>query len=796
AEVVRVEPPGGSLSRRAGPLAGNPGASLSFALRNAGKRGVCLDLHAEVDRGRFLDLLSRADVWLHSQPGISDDVPELEPNRVLERAPHLIVAVMSDFGLTGPHCKYLGSDMIAVATGGMLYRSGAPEKPPVAIPGSLGYDTLAVSAAVGSILAVMERNVSGRGQILDVSAQEAVANLADWSVPLYSTLGIYQHREGAGSYPIYRCRDGWVRMLIFSKKQWHTVLDWIGRPEPLLDPALEEYWGRFAARPLIDEHLGRFFQDWTKIEAAAEAQRRGLAATPLLTAAEAIDNPHTRARAGFVRREIVKGVTAAVPAGFFIIDGVRVGPRGRAPEPGEHNDEPFASEPAMSTLPESGNDLPAGNPAAAAPAGGAAASAGRAGDRRQPQDAGARSTVGSALPFEGVFAVDLGVGVAGPEVGRLLVEYGAEVVKVESSTAPDFVRTVIPGPVNAPFTSSNRGKKSLGVNLKTEEGCRLVRRLIAQADVMIENSGAGVLSRLGLDPLQLRQDNPRLIVFSTRLLGSEGPWKDWIGYGPNAHAVSGLQYLWNYPEDVDRPAGSTNIHPDHYTGRLGMLAVAAALIRRRRSGRGMHIDIAQFEVLQHLIGDILAQESITPGSAVPCGNDSPLGVPWGVYPCAGDDEWCVVNVRTRDQWQALCRCLEQSEWASDRTLDDVDNRRKRRREIDEAIERWTRVRTPMQAMAELQAAGVPAGAVEHPAMQVDDPHLAARGFFRKIEQPELGEVTVEGPCFTSRCLEPRDTGPAPLLGQHTREICAGRLGLDSREIDRLLAAGVLEQWPS
>ncbi|RMD81174.1 MAG: CoA transferase, partial [Candidatus Dadabacteria bacterium] len=671
-----------------------------------------------------------------------------------ERHPHLIAVTMSDFGSSGPHADYAGSDMIAVAAGGMLYRAGAPEKPPVTVPGSLGYDTLAVSAAVGVALAYWYRRRTRKGCTIDVSAQEAVANLADWGVPIYSTLGIYQHREGAGSYPIYRCKDGWIRMLIFSKRQWHAVLDWIGRPQELLDPLFEEYFGRYANRPLIDRYLSEFFAGWNMIEAATEAQRRGLAATPLLRPAEAIDNPHTRARSSFVPMEILPGVRPRVPAGFYTIDGERVGPRGRAPLAGEHQQlelRPALREPAQPTN--------------------------AAGHQAKP-------------PLADLFVVDLGTGVAGPEVGRLLADFGAEVVKVESKTAPDFVRTVIPGDINAPYTSSNRGKQSLGVNLKTERGAALARRLVAQADVLIENSAVGVLERLGLEIARLRADNPRLIVFSTRLLGSSGPWCKWIGYGPNAHAVSGLQYLWNYPEDAERPAGSTNIHPDHYVGRLGALAVLAALVRRERTGRGMHIDVAQFEVLQQLIGDVLAAETLVGGSARPAGNDSPLGYPWGVYPCAGDDEWCVINVATDEQWAALCRHIGRPEWAAVRG---AAARRKRREEIDAAIAEWTGSQEPLEVMRVLQDAGVPAAAVEHPALQLADPHLKARGFFRTIEQPRLGSVCVEGPCFRAEGHEPTDDRPAPLLGQHTRSICRRRLGLSDGEIEELLAAGVLEE---
>ncbi len=757
AEVIRIEPPGGSSSRRLPPLAPGSEGSLHFALRNAGKKSLCLDLSAAGDRAHFSDLLARADVWLDDGE-LAGAQPWSEAERA-QRWPRLIVATISDFGRTGPYRDYLGSDMIGVAMGGMLYRAGVPEKPPVVPPGVLGYDAAAVSAAFAVIVAFLQREQCGSGQTIDVSVQEAVACLADWSVPLFSTLGMFQHREGAGSYPLYQCRDGWLRMMIFSKRQWRALLDWMDRPESLSDPSLLEYWGRFSQRELIDREIGKFFASWDKEAACSEAQRRGLAATPLLRPAEAIDNPHTRARGSFVTREVLRDVNAKVAAGFFVIDGERVGPRGRAPETDEHREQILGCLSQESARPQRVS---------------------RAGES-------------AALPFEGLLVLDLGTGVAGPEVGRLLLDYGAEVIKIEWGETPDFVRTVIPGPSNAPFTSSNRGKKSFGVNLKTEQGQRLVRRLAAKADVLIENSAVGVLQRLGLAHDELRRLNPRLIIFSTRLLGSTGPWKEWIGYGPNVHAVSGLQYLWNYAEDAGTPAGSTNIHPDHYVGRLGALAVAAALYRRARSGSGSHIDVAQFEVLQQLIGDLLACESLQAGSVEPRGNDSALGFPWGVYPCAGDDEWCAITVRQPDHWRALSSVLGRPEWAADPALADASGRRKAAEEIEAAIRAWTREREPFDAMDALQSAGVPAGVVEHPAHQTRDPHLIERGFFESVEQPALGAVTLEGACFRASGIKARPAGPAPLLGEHTREICRSLLELGERETDDLIAAGVLEE---
>ena len=162
-----------------------------------------------------------------------------------------------------------------------------------------------------------------------------MSNLSDWSVPLYSTMNFYQHRNGAGAYPLYRCRDGFVRMVVMSKHNWTALLDWMGHPEALADPAFEAYFHRYANHEVIDVEIQKFLESWTKEEAAGEAQRRGITATPLYTPGEAIDNEHTRARGSFVDLELFPGVRGRVPSGFFECDGKRLGPRAPAPQLGE-----------------------------------------------------------------------------------------------------------------------------------------------------------------------------------------------------------------------------------------------------------------------------------------------------------------------------------------------------------------------------------------------------------------------------------------------------------------------------
>jgi len=628
--------------------------------------------------------------------------------------------------------------------------------------------------------------------------QEATSNLADWSVPLYSVMGFYSHREGAGMYPVYRCADGWVRLIIIGLKHWRALRAWMGEPPELQDPTYDDFLQRVFGRQTIEPVVQRFFAPWNKEDVAREAQARGIPATPVLQPAEVIANAHTRARGTFVDMDMASGQRVRMPSGFYEWNGVRLGPRRAAPHIGEHDAAVVAEVARM-----------------------AAHGASKTGslmlrqaqhEREQPRlvrnsahpelvEGRAELLVQQAAeriaaPFAGLRVIDFGIGVAGVEVGRLLAEHGAHVIKVESNRAADFIRQVIPGPMNPPFASSNRSKLSFGVNLKSAAGVELARRLVCTADVVIENSATGVMERLGLGYADLQRVNPRVIMFSTQMLGSAGPWKSWSGYGPNAHAVSGLQYLWNYPEDRDKPEGSTNIHPDHLVGRLGALAVGAAVWRRDRDGVGAHIQVAQFEALIQFLGDLFMQESLAPGSVQPRGNRSDRGAPWGVYPCAGEDEWCAISVRSDAEWRALCVAMGSPAWACAAAYDTVDGRRQAYDAIDAALAAWTREQGPFELMHTLQGHGVPAAAVEHPAHQISDPHLQARSFFYKLDQVGLGPVTVEGTPFRGSRLPLARIESAPLLGQHTRAVCRSELGMSEAEIDALFADGVLEEPPS
>ena len=433
ADVLRLEPPEGARSRARAPLASDESTSLYFAVRNAGKRGVALDWRDGSKHESLHRLLETCDIWIESErPGVLAS-HGLAPEEVIARHPALIVTSVTDFGQTGPYRDWQGTDMIGFAMGGMMSRAGIPEKAPLVAPGALAYDAAGITAGYATLLAYWQRLRSGRGQHVDVSVFESVANLSDWSLPNYSANGGIVPRAGAGMYPVYRCADGFVRMIILVKHHWEELLDWMGRPEELEDPELKEFVPRLLRQAEIDPVLQRFFAGQNKLEAASEAQRRGLPATPVLEPGEVLDNEHTLARETFRSFPVGKAGEARIPAGFFYVNG-------NVPEFRMARLQ-SANIPTKFFPPWMGRNS------------------------SKPMLRQARCGPSKACGFSTSGLVRSGV-----EIGRLFAEYGADVVKIENSKHPDFIRTIMGTMMNPSFASSSRSKRSLGIDLKEFSG--------------------------------------------------------------------------------------------------------------------------------------------------------------------------------------------------------------------------------------------------------------------------------------------------------------------------------------
>jgi crotonobetainyl-CoA:carnitine CoA-transferase CaiB-like acyl-CoA transferase len=760
ADVVRLEPPRGSPSRRMPPFAA--GHSTFFEVRNFNKRGAVVDLTSDAGRARLLDLLGRADVWLETtKPGHLAALG-LDPIEMSEQFPQLVVASITDFGQTGPYRDYEATDDVITALGGVIFRSGVLGKPPLLVPGSFSYDVAGVFSAFAVLTAYWQRLITGQGQYLDVSILEAVAQASDWSLANYSAVAgtgapYMETRAGSGIvYPLYPCKDGYVRLVVLSPRQWHALREWLGNPEFLMDPHWDSLIGRMSIQEdVLDPLYKELFMTMGMSDLSAEAQRRGIVMSPVLHPRAVLETEHYKDRGSFAPVAL-DGATGQVASGMLELDGQRVGLRAAAPTLGQHDDAIEQSWPD-------------------------ARNAGTGGER-------------PARPLEGLRVVDFGHGGVGVEAGRLFAEYGADVIKIESRAYPDFIRLVAGSEMSASFASSSRSKRSLGINIKTPEGQELIKKLIEQADVVIENNSTGTMDDLGLGWSVLRELNPRLVMVSSQLMGSSGPWASWIGYGPSTRTSGGMTWLWNFP-DGDPPPGSQVIFPDHLVGRVGGTAALAGLIRRQREGSGGHFEAAQVETVLNCMSQYFLQESLDPGSVEPVGNRKEYGAPWGVYQCEGNERWVVITCRNDDDWAGLRKALGEPEWAADLSLASAEGRRSAHDSIDEHISAWTAARSDRAVMETLQSFGVPAGVMNYASDEVNDPHLQARGYLAAIEQPGIGPMVLEGPGFYGSAMDRPFIGPAPALGDHTREIAVTLLGLTSERAEELIAAGVLEVTP-
>ncbi|MEX2230488.1 MAG: CoA transferase [Dehalococcoidia bacterium] len=405
-------------------------------------------------------------------------------------------------------------------------------------------------------------------------------------------------------------------------------------------------------------------------------------------------------------------------------------------------------------------------------------------------------------PLAGVRVVDLTWIIAGPLATRLLADFGADVIKVESRRRMDVGRGnriplfgVLPGDANTNpdtggyFHDANAGKRSCTLNLASTEGRAVLARLVAASDVVVCNLAGGQLDRWGIGEPQIRDLNPRAIVVNMPTMESRGPRSDWRGFGDMFVAVAGLKSVSGHPGEPPLPWGHQyadfSSNPFH-----AAVAVMAALHERERSGEGQFIEVSQYQSTVALMGPSVLAYGATGEAPTPPGNADPEAAPHNFYPCAGEDSWCAIAIFTDEQWRSLVElsalpALAQPAYAT------PAGRRAALVAIDEAIDGWTRG-WDRQALAEaLQDRGVPAGPYQTvPELVGRDPTLGRR-YFVEIEHPAGRTFLVHGnPIAAQR--SPPVVRRAPLIGEHTFEVLTEVLGMSADEIAELAATGALE----
>jgi len=345
--------------------------------------------------------------------------------------------------------------------------------------------------------------------------------------------------------------------------------------------------------------------------------------------------------------------------------------------------------------------------------------------------------------------------------------------------------------MTASFASSNRTKRAFGANLKNEKAREVVLELIKDCHVIIENNSTGTMDALGLGYETIKQINPTAVMISSQLMGSKGDFANWNGYGPTIQTVSGLSWLWAF-KDGDPPPGTTAIHPDHLAGRLSAVFALAAIVNINRGATGNHIEVAQVEVLLGTLGDLFCKEAIQPDSVIPQGNDSDRGAPWGPFPCKDDESWCVICVRNDEEWEKLSTMMQLDPEITEKYLSSA-YRLEHRETLNSIVSTWSVSLSSLEVEKMCQNAGIPAGRVLNAAEQLSDEHLLARNFLPKVEQlGGVGEIILDGACIRGSKMASPVITRAPLIGEHTEEICRENLLMESEKFKSLLASGALE----
>jgi crotonobetainyl-CoA:carnitine CoA-transferase CaiB-like acyl-CoA transferase len=411
------------------------------------------------------------------------------------------------------------------------------------------------------------------------------------------------------------------------------------------------------------------------------------------------------------------------------------------------------------------------------------------------------------LPLAGVRVVDWSVYWAGPYLAMTLHDLGAEVIKVESPSSWDPMRTVIDvnrgvrgtarpmtpqerSNINQHFNEWNRGKRAIAVELRDPRGRQLLLDLVAKSHIFVENHRPHVKEKLRMAYDDLRAIRPDLVYVSLSGYGQTPPDRDAMALGSPVEVASGLFSLNGYPGDP-LPAKTGFSYGDPVGALTALSATLLAVREARRTGEGRSIDLALRDALAFGIGAAFTDWSMNQRERPHTGSRHPVFAPQGVYRALGDDEWVAISVRDDDDWRALGAAMGDPAWHADAALADASGRAGRQDEIDARIEAWTSARCARDVEVALQRAGVPAAAVLDYRQLRRDPQLNARGMFQEVMHPAFGlEVRSASLWERGNFPQPIDR-PAPMFGQHNEEVLGGLLGLDARAIAGLARDGVI-----
>lgn len=792
ADVVQVEPVGGNPARRLAPFASDwPDGeqSLFWAAYAAGKRSIVAD--PGEDQALWDRLLQSAALLIESCAPAQGRPSWLDPGALAERHPHLVHVSITPFGLHGPKRDWPDSEITLWAAGGPLWLTRSHEDRPLRISVPQAYLHAGATAVGAALIALAARNRTGLGQhvdlavvqtlpqctlgavlaegvahanfvpgrkagdehVVDLSGSGSITRKSKWMVSdglAEMHLGIGPAAGPASNKLMAWMRDeGWLHP-IFSNWDWSML------HEKILSGDVSET-DLDAVRAWVQSFLATRHKD----ELVGVAIQRGVRIAPILTVGDLAESPQFAARdfietidGPFGPYRMPGAFARGCPAGF-----VRPRP---APRLGEHDAEVRAEWLAERRLPPS-------TPAA-----------GQAGGR----------------PLEGLKILDLAWVVAGPLIGRTLADFGATVVRVESSRRVETARVMGPFPdgkydvqQSALFETCNAGKLGLSLDLSKEVAREVVRDLVRWADIVVESFTPGQMAKWNFSYQELRAINPGLVMVSTSLSGQDGPNARYSGYGNHGAALSGFQYIVGAPGGP--LVGPYGPYTDFVAPRFGLAALLAAVDHCRRTGEGCHLDISQVEAGVQFLAPEIAAFSVTGEIQGAVGNRDALMAPHGVFRAAGDDQWIAIAVESDGQWRDLALMIGGETLAEDERFITVQSRQAHVEELEAIVEDWTGVRDVQWLEQFLHQHAIPAHRVQSIYGMGDDPQMRERGHLVRIDHPLSGTAMIEAAPFRLSRTPARYDFCAPIYGRDNDRVLRGILGYGQDRLDALAMADAL-----
>ena len=754
AEILKLEPRGGDPLRRVGPFVGerrDPEASLRFAAWNAGKTSVVSD----ADDPHIDALLAGADVVLDT-PGWPGAL-QLDP----ARAPHAVWVRITPFGLSGPRANWRATDLGAMAASGNMYVTGFPDRAPLRCSEPSAYAHVGPEAAIATLSGL----ASGRPQVIDVSMQETVIVSNMGSMWDYAReRGSRGRRAGArlgATREIWKCKDGWVSFGLrggVARAPTYWKMTKILEEEGLSTPAWSDRdWDKFNQNELTEQNI-------REIEAPLVAYFARHTMSDLYEMAAADNIMLATANSP---REMYASSQLADRSMFAELGAIdRFPTRFAIARSADHQIESLGAKRPAPALDE--GPWPDWSPRR----GGAA---------------------GEGGAWKGVRILEFGSGAAGPIASRFFAEHGATVIRVESRSRPEFLRTMAVA-MRSPhglegsgiFGALNVGKKSVALNLKNPEGLAIAKQLMGWADLVLENFAPKAMRGFGLDYDSMVQECPDLLMVSACMNGQTGPHRNYPGFGSQGSALSGFTLLTGYPDR--EPVGPFGTITDSLAPRYCATAMAAALLYHRRTGKGVHIDLSQVEAGQYALSPWLLDYAVNDRILENMGNRSPRTAPHGAFPCRGEDRWIALATWSDEQWAKLAEIIG----LDDPLLSTVAARLERQDEIEQTLSAWTSQHSREEISARLQKEGIEAVPVQDWGDLLEDPQLASRGHFEKLDHAVVGECWYQHNGFRLSDAPAHYGLPSPTLGGQTDEVLSEILGLSASRIVELKKSGGIE----